>query len=158
MFREMRRQKQQLTNEECKSILKKEWRGVLSLLGDDDYPYGIPMNFYYDEIDNKIYFHSALNGHKIDAINKHGKASFCVYKQTGQKENHWSLNFDSVIAFGRISIVKDRKIAEEKVRKFAQKYFPPTDSVDKEMSESFHHCECLELAIEHMTGKAVNES
>ena len=78
MFRPMRRFKQQLTQEECVEILNNEVRGVLSVLGDDDYPYGIPIDFYYNQQENKIYFHGAKEGHKTDSIKKHNKVSFCV--------------------------------------------------------------------------------
>ena len=70
MFRPMRRFKQQLPQEECISILKSEVRGILSVLGDDDYPYGVPLDFYYSEEDDRIYFHGAGEGHKIDSIRK----------------------------------------------------------------------------------------
>ena len=86
MFRPMRRFKQQLTQEECIDILKTEVRGVLSILGDEDYPYGIPIDFYYSRKDNKIYFHGAKEGHKIDSIKKHNKVSFCVYDKGYKKE------------------------------------------------------------------------
>ena len=79
MFREMMRKKQQLAPEECIEILKHELRGVLSVLGDDDYPYGMPINHYYSEADGKLYFHGGKRGHKIDAMRQHNKASFCVY-------------------------------------------------------------------------------
>ena len=49
MFRKMRRFKQQLSDEECIAGLRSETRGVLSMLGDDGYPYGIPMNHWYCE-------------------------------------------------------------------------------------------------------------
>ncbi len=78
MFRKMRRFKQQITEEECMQILEKEPRGILSVLGDDDYPYGVPLDFWYDREENKIYFHGAKSGHKLDAIQKHDKVSFCV--------------------------------------------------------------------------------
>lgn len=51
MFREMTRIRQQLAESECIEILKNEKRGVLSVLGDDGYPYGMPMNHYYCEED-----------------------------------------------------------------------------------------------------------
>lgn len=76
MFRPMRRFKQQITDAECKEILKNEKRGVLSLLGDGGYPYGLPMSHLYSEEDNKIYFHGAKEGHKIDAIKNCDKASW----------------------------------------------------------------------------------
>ena len=76
MFRQMRRFKQQITDAECKEILKNEKRRVLSLLGDDGYPYGLPRSHFYSEEDNKIYFHGAKEGHKIDAIKNYDKASW----------------------------------------------------------------------------------
>ena len=68
MFRELTRKQKQLSNEECITILKEETRGVLSVLGDDDYPYGMPMNHWYNEDDGKIYFHCGKVGHRHDAL------------------------------------------------------------------------------------------
>ena len=78
MFRKMRRFKQELSHEECVEVLKTQPRGVLSVLGEDGYPYGLPMTHWYNEVDGKIYFHCAGEGHKIDAIRACDKVSFCV--------------------------------------------------------------------------------
>ena len=86
MFREMRRSKQQISREECIEILKNEARGVLSVLGDDGYPYGFPINQYYCEADGKIYFHGGRIGHRIDAVKRHDKVSFCVYDEGYRRE------------------------------------------------------------------------
>ena len=96
MFRAMRRFKQQISEEECIRILKEQPRGVLSMLGDDGYPYGIPMNHLYME-DGHLYFHGAKEGHKIDAIAKCDKVSFCVYDQGYRKDGEWALNINSVV-------------------------------------------------------------
>ena len=80
-FREMRRKRQQLSNDESIAILEKATAGTLALLGDDDYPYAVPISYVYHE--GKLFFHSALAGHKVDAIRKYEKASFCVMKITG---------------------------------------------------------------------------
>ena len=109
MFREMLRKRQELPREACIEILKKEPRGVLSVLGDDDYPYGMPINHYYCEEDGKIYFHGGRMGHKIDAMRRHDKASFCVFDQGYRRDGEWALNISSVIVFGRIEFVEDRK-------------------------------------------------
>ncbi len=158
MFREMRRAKQQLSNEKCNEILKTEWRGVLSVLGDNDYPYGVPMNFVFDEEDNAIYFHCAKEGHKLDAIKKHNKCSFTVYDKGFKKDNDWSLNISCVIVFGKIEVLDNRDIAYEKVKNLGQKYFPPHISVNDEMTAYFKNALCLKLTIEHISGKLVNES
>ncbi|SDB03994.1 Pyridoxamine 5'-phosphate oxidase [Pseudobutyrivibrio sp. YE44] len=86
MFRKMRRFKQQVSEAECIDILKSTKRGVLSVIGDDGYPYGMPINHYYCEEDGKIYFHGAKAGHKIDAIKACDKASYCVYNDGFRKE------------------------------------------------------------------------
>lgn len=158
MFREIRRFKQQISTEKCVEILKNEPRGVLMVLGDDDYPYGIPIDFYYDEREKKIYFHSAKQGHKIDAINRHDKASFCVYDQGYRKEGEWSLNINSVIAFGRLRLMEDQEKVIEKLRLLGLKYFPTAESVEEELERAASRVQMLELTIEHMTGKLVNES
>ncbi|MBO7677619.1 MAG: pyridoxamine 5'-phosphate oxidase family protein, partial [Erysipelotrichaceae bacterium] len=54
-FRKLLRSRQQLSEEECFEILKQQKRGVLSVNGDDGYPYGMPMNHYYE--DGYLYFH-----------------------------------------------------------------------------------------------------
>lgn len=73
MFRKMRRIKNEIAIEEAKALLKNNKRAAFSVNGDGGYPYTIPINFYYDEDENKIYFHSAKKGHKIDSIIKNDK-------------------------------------------------------------------------------------
>ena len=107
MFREMRRIKQALSQDECTEVLKNEPRGVLSLIGENGYPYGIPMDHWYCEEDGKLYFHCAKEGHKLDALNACSKASYCVYDQGYRKEGEWALNIRSVVIFGQISVVED---------------------------------------------------
>ena len=157
-FRPMRRFKQQISKEECIRILQEEKRGVLSMLGDNGYPYGIPMNHWYDPEEGKLYFHGAKVGHKIDAIRRNGKVSYCVFDAGYRKEDEWALNVNSVVVFGRISLVTDGKkthrIGEHLLRKF-------TDDeayIHKEIENALPRAQCLELTIDHMTGKLVNES
>lgn len=158
MFRKMRRFKQQISDEECRKILREEKRGVLSVLGDDGYPYGVPIDFIYYEDENKICFHGARTGHKIDAIKKCDKASFCVYDEGYRKEGEWALNIKSVIAFGRIKIVEDHDRALAISRDLCGKFTDDQAYVEHELTHSGPAVQCLELTIEHMTGKLVNES
>ena len=97
MFREMLRFKQQMTDEECLEVLRTAPRGVLSVVGDDGYPYGMPLNHFYCEEDGKIYFHGGRMGHKIDALKRDNKASFCVTDAGYRREGEWALNFRSVV-------------------------------------------------------------
>lgn len=157
MFRKMRRFKQQVSDEKCIEILKNEWRGVLALLGDDGYPYTVPIDFLYDEDDGKIYFHGAKEGHKIDAIAACDKASFCVMDKGFKKDGDWALNITSVVVFGRIKPVTDFEKTKEKVCKMGLKYHPTAEAVAIEWEQAKNRVLCLEMTIEHMTGKLVNE-
>ncbi|MBQ8027431.1 MAG: pyridoxamine 5'-phosphate oxidase family protein, partial [Clostridia bacterium] len=79
MFRELLRKNKQISMQECTKLLNKETRGVLSVIGDEGYPYGTPMNHFYCEEDGCIYFHCGRKGHRLDALKENSKASFCVY-------------------------------------------------------------------------------
>ncbi|MCR5218707.1 pyridoxamine 5'-phosphate oxidase family protein [Treponema sp.] len=157
MFRTMRRFKQQLENEECISILKNEKRGVLSLIGDDGYPYGIPLSHMYSEKDGKIYFHGAKEGHKIDAIKNCDKASFCVYDKGYTNPGEWALNVKSVVVFGRVKLIDDIKRAEEICSDLVRKFTSDEEYLKKELANALSRVQCFELEIEHMTGKRVKE-
>lgn len=155
MFRPMRRFRQQLSDSECEQILKEEPRGVLSVYGEDGYPYGMPVNFLYE--DGKLYFHGAKQGHKIDALKKDNRVSFCVYDKGYREEGKLGLNIKSVIIFGRIQPVENPAKREEITRKIGLKY-DPADFVGAEVKRTASSVQILELTIDHMTGKLVNES
>lgn len=158
MFREMRRFKQQVSDDECKKILTEENRGTFSVIGDNGYPYTIPINFYYDETDHKIYFHGAKEGHKVDAINQCNKVCFTTWNQGFKKEGHWEWNVTSVVVFGRVALVTDPTVIEDRLRKLAIKYYPTEVEVEEEMSSSSaDRVQLYAIEIEHMTGKLVNE-
>ncbi len=158
MFRKMRRFKQQVSETECIDILKSAKRGVLSVISDDGYPYGVPINHYYCEEDGKLYFHGAKAGHKIDAIKACDKASYCVYNEGFRKEGDWALNITSVIIFGRISLVEDEEKARKICSELTKKFTDDQEYLEKELQTSLRNVQCLELKVEHMTGKLVNES
>lgn len=158
MFRKMRRFKQQVSEDECRKILKEENRAAFSVIGDDGYPYTIPINFYYDEADNKIYFHGAKEGHKVDAINQCNKVCFTTWNQGFKKEGHWEWNATSVVVFGKVNPVTEKAVMEDRIRKLAEKYYPTMAEVEEEMnSPGIQRVQMYAIEIEHMTGKAVNE-
>ena len=158
MFREMRRFKQQITEEECIRILTEQPRGVLSMIGDGGYPYGIPLDHWYSEKDKKLYFHCAKVGHKIDAIAACDKVSYCVMDEGFRKEGEWALNINSVVVFGRMRTVEDEEKKREICTNITRKFTDDEAYLEKEMKSAFPRVNCLELTIEHMTGKLVNEA
>ena len=158
MFRPMRRARQELDQAECIRLLKTLPRGVLSLAGDDGYPYGIPMDHWYCEADGNLYFHGALAGHKVDAIARNDKCSFCVYDEGYRNEGEWALNIKSVVVFGRIRPVEDPEKAREICENLVRKFTDDEAYLRRELEGSFSRVLCLCLTPEHISGKQVNES
>ena len=158
MFRKMRRFKQQITDDECIEVLKNAPRGVLSMIGDDGYPYGIPLDHWYCEEDGKLYFHGAKEGHKIDSLMKNDKVSFVVMDEGFRKEGEWALNIKSVVVFGRMKFVTDPEKAKEIGINLCRKFTDDEEYIQREITQALPRAQCLELVPEHMTGKLVNES
>ncbi len=155
MFREMRRKNQLLKDSESAQILKERTSGVLAVSGDGGYPYAVPLSYVY--ADGKIYFHCAKEGHKLDAIKRNGKVSFCVVDCDNVVPDEYTTYYRSVIVFGRARILSD----EEKrapLEKLAAKYTPDDAEGRKKEIERFFERVCMvEIEIEHMTGKEAKE-
>lgn len=157
MFRELVRKKQALSKETCIAILKSEPRGVLSVLGDDGYPYGMPMNHYYSEADGKLYFHGGKTGHKIDALKRCSKASFCVYDEGFVREGEWAKNIRSVIVFGRVDLIEDPETICRIAAALSRKFTDDEAYIAHEIEAFGAKTLLFSLTPEHMTGKLVNE-
>lgn len=157
MFREMRRKGQSMPREDCVAVLERGTSGVLALLGDEDYPYALPISYVYD--DGKLIFHSAVNGHKIDAIRKQEKASFCVTDKDEIVPDEYTTYYRSVIVFGRIHILEDEKEKRLAIEKLMKKYNPHGDEAgrESEIMRGWKALCMLEMTIEHMTGKEGRE-
>ena len=157
MFREMRRKKQQMSEKEAAEILKQGSFGVLSVSGDDGYPYGVPISYVYE--DGKIYLHCARTGHKLDGILKNSKVSFCVTAQDLVVPQEYTTYFKSVIAFGHARILEQETEIRTAVEKLALKYYPDDSETHRqEMIEKEYTILCMiEMTIDHMTGKKAIE-
>ncbi len=158
MFRDVVRKKRKITDEECIDILKSEKRGVLSVIGDGGYPYGMPLNHFYNDGDGKIYFHSGKTGHKIDAMKADEKASFCIYDSGFRRDGEWALNIKSVIVFGRIEFVEDYDKAMDISRRLSRKFTDNEEYIENEIGKYGKNTLVFALVPEHITGKIVNEA
>ena len=158
MFRKMRRSPQALTQEEIYDLLINEKRGVLSVQGDDGYPYGFPINHYYDAEDGRLYFHGANFGHHIDAIKKDPKVSYCVFGQDSQEEGDWAKYVRSVIVFGKAELIDDRDEIERICRKLCAKFPCTQEYVESEIKKDAARTLCIAISIEDINGKLVHEA
>lgn len=156
MFREMRRKTQALSLEDNVAILNRGTSGVLAVSGDDDYPYPVPLSYVYQ--DSKIFFHCAETGHKLDAIERNSKVSFCVIDLDRIVPEEYTTYFRSVIVFGKARILEDEAERRLALEVLAEKYSPEDEQGRlKEIDKCFKRVCLVEIVIEHMTGKEAIE-
>ncbi|MCR5164254.1 MAG: pyridoxamine 5'-phosphate oxidase family protein [Thermoguttaceae bacterium] len=155
MFRPMRRNGQELEKAEALDVLKNARRGVLSVTGDDGWPYGIWLNPLFEN--GKIYFHCAKAGHKIDAIRKDPRASFTVIDEGVRETGGWDYTFRSVVVFGRVEFLEDHDESIEICRRLARRFNPSDADIEDEIRRAGPRVQVIALVPEHITGKRVHE-
>ena len=159
MFRELVRKHKQLSEQDCIQVLKTETRGVLSVIGDNEYPYGMPMNHFYNIDDGCIYFHCGKQkSHRLDSLKVNDKVSFCVYDSGTKVEEDWALTVKSVIIFGRISIIDDMDSIIDISAKLSRKFTNDEEYISEEIKKFAAGTLLLKLIPEHICGKVVKES
>lgn len=158
MFREMRRQKQQLSPERVEEVLSRGTAGTLAVLGDGGYPYAVPLSYVYHN--GRIYFHCARSGHKLDAVRNCDKVSFCVIDQNEIVPADFTTYYRSVIVFGRAREVTDPGELMEAMKALCAKYSPQESEdahrIEMKVSGAASLC-VLALDIEYKSGKEAKE-
>ena len=157
MFRDIRKKKNRIDEAAAKALLRTERRGVLAMYGMEDYPYAIPINYYYDEEKQRICFHSARAGHKADALAACDKVCFTVYGHEEAREEAWAPYMQSVVLFGRCRPITDQEEKLAALRLFGNKYYPDSTLVEEEISADGRAVQMYEILIEHLSGKEVQE-
>lgn len=157
MFRPMRRSAQALGVDACREVLSRGTSGVLALLGDGGWPYAVPMSYAFDG--EKLYFHCAREGHKLDAIRREARASFCVVDRDEVVPEEYTTYFRSVIVFGRVRILEDEAQMRAAIELLARRYFPQDSAENRRraIEREWAGLCMLEMDIEHMSGKEAIE-
>ena len=158
MFRELTRKNKAITQEECVELLKTERRGVLSVNGEDGYPYGMPMNHYYHPADGCIYFHCGKSGHRLDALQNSSKVSFCVCEQGTREAGDWALTVRSVVVFGEMEILSAPDLIREITYGLSRKFTDDEGYIQNEIALYGKNTLLLKLTPAHICGKRVKES
>ena len=156
-FPSLKRKNQALSKNECSDLLKKETRGVLSLVGTNGYPYAFPINHYFEETENTLFFHCGKIGYKLDCIERDPKACFAVTEHGERKDGEWWLTARSAIAFGEIEIVTDPSKISDISRKLSEKFTSDKAYVEDEIEKYLPQTILLSMKIEHLSGKRVKE-
>ena len=157
-FKTMRRFKQEISKEECIQVLREAPRGVMAFHGENDYPYAVPLNQFYDEEDGKLYFHGAKEGLKLELLSRNNKVCFTIMDSGFKKEGEWPWYIRSVLCLGRVEAVENQEKVIEQCRKLAEKFYPTKESIEKEIEKAGARVNMLCMTIDRMTGKLVKES
>ena len=157
MFRPIKKKKNEISTEAAKELLRTSRRGILAVNGDDGYPYAIPINYFYDETSEKIFFHGSRAGHKVDALKECDKICFTVTGQEMLKAEPWAPFVKSAVVFGRCHLIEDREDTLKTLKQLAMKYYPDEQTADEEIVRSAKAVQMFEITIEHISGKEVQE-
>lgn len=158
MFRPLRRKRRGISLDAARDLLEHERRGVFAVNGDDGYPFAIPVNYFYDRAAERIYFHGAKAGHKVDALKRSDKVCFTVYGNEHFEEGEWAPYVQSTVVFGRCRLIEDApEFVEQKVRELALKYYPSAEEVEQEIAKDIKGVQLYEIEIEHLCGKQIQE-
>lgn len=156
MFRQMRRSAQQLSEAESIDILRRGTSGVLAVQGDGGYPYAVPLSYLHAE--RRLYFHCATSGHKLDALARDARASFCVIDRDEVLPERFTTAYRSVIVFGRARILNDAGEKRRAIELLTEKYAPEYMTEGRrEIERTFSRFHIIGLTIEHMSGKQARE-
>ena len=157
MFRKIRKIKNEINQAEAKELLKNSRRGILAMNGDDGYPYAIPVNYFYDETEGKIFFLGSKAGYKVDCLKSSDKVCFTVIGSEMIRAEEWAPYMQSVVIFGRCQLIDDKQNAMKRLKDFAMKYYPSENMVIDEIKADGQATQMFEIDIEYMTGKEVQE-
>ena len=156
MFDKMRRFRQELNQSEIDRILEANTSGVLGLIDRAGYPYAVPLSFVYSG--GNVYFHSAKEGHKIDAVKGCQKATFCVIDKDDVQPEKYTTFYKSVIAFGTVEIVSDKEEELFAITRLGDKYYPNHNAeLQAEIEKFKSKFVIIKLNIQYATGKQAIE-
>ena len=158
MFRPLRRKRRGISDEAARDLLESGRRGVFAVNGDDGYPFAVPVNYFYDRANGRIYFHGAKAGHKVDSLKRSDKICFTVFGNEHYEDGEWAPYVQSVVVFGRCHLMMDDpELTESRVRDLALKYYPTAEEVEVEIAKDIKGVQLYEIEIEHLCGKQIQE-
>lgn len=157
MFKPIRKKINEIDHSAAETLLQSNRRGILAMNGDNGYPYAIPINYFYDSLAQKIYFHGAKAG-KVESLKVSDKVCFTVYgNERIDEAESWAPYVQSVVVFGRCRLLEAGSESIEQLKEFAMKYYPDEALADDQIARNGRATQMFEITIEHMSGKQVQE-
>lgn len=156
MKREMYKKDRQLSEEKTKEIFEKGHHGILSVNGDEGYPYGVPVNYVY--LNDAIYIHSAKYGYKIEALEKSDKVCFSAILNSEILPSQFTAAFESVIATGKAVMVEDTAEKKLVLDTFIDRFSPEfKEGGQKFIAAAFEKTAIIRIDVNEIKGKAYSQ-
>ncbi|MGI6361125.1 MAG: pyridoxamine 5'-phosphate oxidase family protein [Bacillota bacterium] len=159
MTRKMQKSSRQLPDQEAKQLLAQGDTGVLSINGDDGYPYGVPMTYIYVEKDQAIYLHSANYGYKWEALQENNKVCFTAILSSKILPHKSTAAFESVIVTGIAHQLQDDSDKRAVMDLFVKCFCKGHEEVGNKLIKGvYDKTGVIRLEIEELKGKAYRDS
>lgn len=155
MFRKLRKINYEIPKERVEELIKTTEYGVLSTVGEDGYPYAVPVNYAY--INGNIYFHCAREGHKLDNISFNNKVSFTLVPYSKVLSEKFDSEYESVVIFGKVEEVFDKEKIDGLLG-LVYKYSPEYVEAGKAyIDRAQDKVRIMKISFDYVTGKTYKE-
>lgn len=152
MFHEMRRKDRTAGEEVINRLLQQGEYGVLATVGENGYPYSVPLNYVY--MNEAVYFHCATVGQKLENIKNSDRVSFCIVENAAVIPAIFSTSYESIILFGKAALVTELGEKTEVLVKLVEKYSAGYEEQGFEaIQKALERTNVVKIQIEHITGK-----
>lgn len=152
MFREMRRSDLELSKEEAVRVLAQCRYITLAMMGENGYPYSLPISFAYE--DGRVFIHGHKSGHKVDALTRSDKVSFSAVLENEVNPAGFTVAYTSIVAFGWANQLEDSE-KERAIHLILGKY--SADHKEKSLrvvKSLWDEFAAFQICIDHITGKS----
>jgi nitroimidazol reductase NimA-like FMN-containing flavoprotein (pyridoxamine 5'-phosphate oxidase superfamily) len=147
-----------MTQPRAQQVLEGGFCGRLATVGEDGYPYCVPLLYVW--MDEELYVHNtSARGHLRTCVERDQRACFEIDEPEevfdyGRFECDSGLAYRSVILFGKIRVVDDLATKQRFCEALMSKYRPNTGR-PAGFFPRIDHITVYAMKVERMTGKEV---
>lgn len=147
----MRRKDREMNKDFAFSVLDKAPFVTLSMVNEDK-PYSVPVSIARDN--DILYFHCALEGTKIDILNKNNNVTLTAVSKCKPRPIDFTLEYESAVVNGKAFSVIDEKEMIYALKLICEKYaLSNMDNFENAINRSLHRTNIIKIEIDDIYGK-----
>ena len=149
----VRRQDRLLSEERAIELLRAAEYGTLSMIDENGLPYGIPVNYVWDEKDS-LYIHCAPEGRKLRAIAAHPEVTFSIVGNVNLQPSKFTTEYESIVLKGKARVGLSAEERMQALVLLVEKLSPDDVEIGKKYAEkSFYRTEIIRIDVTEFSGK-----